>query len=148
MRKRALAILRAAPKYVLIVLAALVALYLGAVFFTSHDYGIRLPGEYELVHFYSGGNAIVEGLSDIVVGMNVDRYDVVDYLVVGHVSAQTVSYAPEPEVPGYFIVDTKNGKIDKGMTRGEYTAALRDHGIANSPKLKRGNKIRAYLSRL
>lgn len=103
------------------------------------DYQIRLPGGYYLTRVYAGAFLISfrgqDGQSpygEVVVNATVDRYEVLDGLVVGHVSTLDYMSPEEKEVskPGYFIVNTKTHEVKQGLDKKAWLDALQVQGIS------------------
>ena len=118
------------------------------VFPGFHDYRIALPGGYQLIRPYSGGNCIADPQSRVLIGANVDGYRVVKRLVIGHVSPIHPFVDWPKEATGYFVLDTDTGKMQKDMARADWVSALRARGVRAEPSLKRPNKVFAWLSRI
>lgn len=147
--------MRVAKKYVRYGLILLAFPIMGALLMLLmtpglHDFCIKLPNGYELFRPYVQGNCIVDSESSVVIGEFVDRYRVIKHLVVGHVSPG-LSYPgdTEPqEATGYFILDTKTGNIEKGMTKRKWMSSLKARGILSTPKLWKPNILLAWLSKI
>lgn len=115
-----------------------------------HDFRITLPNGYQLIRPSAQGNYIADPKSWGIIGPYVDRYRVVKHLVVGHVSPRPVfrGDTQPQEATGYFILDTKTGSIEKGMTKTKWTSTLKTKGVLSPPKLRRPNIFLAWLSKI
>lgn len=106
------------------------------------DYAIVLPGGYELWRVHSGAVLLIEPRNRLVVIMpNIDGYSVCRPLLVGHVSAAGLpADESKDSVPGYFLVDTRRGKVRQGLTEREWLTALRQYGIHSKPRLRKPSR--------
>lgn len=95
------------------------------------DYAVPLPNGYELVRL-AGSTIVLDkpGLDCRLVGPTVDGYCVYGDIVVGHVSRDDSLRDIRPSVPGYFLVDTKQGTAFQGLGEAEWLKTLKKHGIA------------------
>ncbi len=118
-------------------LLALVALFTTGCW----DYEIALPHGWKLSQWSAGENVVLKpapGSSRIatLVGPTVDRYQVVEHFVLGHVDAlpDAVHYGFRSS-PGYFIVDTATNRVWQGLDELAWRQQLRELGIAEEPQL-------------
>lgn len=96
-----------------------------------------LPGGYKLMSYWGGDATSIIGWSPdppVYVGPGVDGYQVIAGIAVGHVSCSIDGGRCEP---GYFVLDTRTGKVQQGLGRAAWLKALRNVGIAAEPKLHR-----------
>lgn len=113
------------------------------------DYQIRLPGGHYLARVYAGAFLIVKdrdgrGLGgDVVVNASVDSYQVLDGLIVGHVSTLDYMSPEEKEVskPGYFILNAKTHEVKEGLDKKAWLDALRALGVNNGPRLSKPSRF-------
>jgi hypothetical protein len=113
------------------------------------DYNIRLPGGYSLARVYAGAFLIFRdrdgrGLGgDVVVNATVDSYQVLDGLVVGHVSTLDYMSPEEKEVskPGYFILNTKTHKAKQGLDKKAWLDSLKVQGVSSEPSLSKPSRF-------
>ena len=112
-----------------------ILLFCGAIWLVRQGWGsvIGLPNGYQLIILSSNTVALTDRTTHGGVEPNVDGYAVIDPIVVGHV-APASGYA---SVPGYFIVNTSNGKMRLGLSRSEWEASLRGNGINYAVNLHR-----------
>ena len=117
------------------------------------DYRISLPGGYSLVRVYSGAYLISFRGGDgrrlsgeIVIDIGVDRYLVLDHLVVGRVS-KLDSVIPEDEVEsvaGYFILNTRTHGLVQGLNRNTWLTTLQSLGVKDLPRLQKPSRLDSY----
>lgn len=110
------------------------------------DYTIPLPGNYELVRVYAGTVVLCDPENHVILDPNVDGYAICGDLILGHVSKH-----PAPEyrsLVGYFVVNTKSGEKATGLSKSDYLAELRRHGIRGAPALHRPSRWRAIVEYL
>lgn len=133
-----------------IVRSLVLILTLGLGITACGDYQIRLPGGYYLTRVYARAFLISYSGSDgqntsgeVVVNATVDRYKVLDSLVVGHVS--TLDYmSPEEKAaskPGYFIVNTKTHEVKQGLDKKTWLASLQSFGFTGEPDLSKPSRF-------
>lgn len=114
------------------------------------DYEIRLPGGYYLVRVYAGAYIISfrgqDGQSrtdEVVVNATVDSYQVLDGLIVGHVSTLDYMSPEEKEVskPGYFILNTKTHEVKQGLDKKAWLDSLNALGVSSVPRLDKPSRF-------
>ncbi len=105
------------------------------------DYGIRLPGNYELVRIYASAVLISHPDDGVVIGAHIDGYKVLDPLVVGHVSL--AEHEPERgySKPGYFILNTKTHEVREALDKAGWLATLQALGIEEEPGLDKPSRF-------
>jgi len=88
------------------------------------DYEIPLPNGYILARISPGEFVIVApDRRHIVVGPTVDEYAVMGDVVVGHVRASNGKQS-------YFIIDSRNVKVDDGLSREDWIRKLAMYRIS------------------
>ncbi len=114
------------------------------------DYQIRLPGGYYLTRVYAGAFLISfrdqDGqrlYGDVVVNATVDSYQVLDNLVIGHVSILDYMSPEEKEVskPGYFILNTKTHDVKQGLDKKAWLDSLQAQGVSSEPSLGKPSRF-------
>ena len=112
-----------------------------AACFGCGDYEVALPNGYKLVRM--GRNKVVILLPDFAgtaISPTVRQYAVLSDVVTGYAEPPPPSLNPgseEPELKGYFVVDTASGKTWVGLERATWLERLREFGISDEPKLIR-----------
>lgn len=124
-----------------------IVLILPVMFFLCYtlfgsDYSIPLPSGYKLSRVYAGAVMLCGTEHDVLLCPNVDLYDVRAHIVIGHVSTEGLSeHAARESIPGYFVLDTKKGVLNKGLSKDEWLQLLRKYGVASRPVLHRPSRF-------
>lgn len=77
-----------------------------------------------------------------------DSYQTTKDFVIGHVSREKSTDNDDKEPTGYFILDTKSGEVEKGMTKDVFMSSLNKKGIHTDLKLKQPDIALALLSKI
>lgn len=118
------------------------------------DWDVPLPGGYKLWSSYS--NCVIlsgpqpygmEWEGPQTVGPNVDLYQVVGHIVVGHVSFDGLDPKARGDTEGYFIVNTRTHEIRQGFDEGSWMRALSRYGIKEKPHMHRPTGLDKLLRR-
>lgn len=108
------------------------------------DYSVHLPGGYSLVRVY-GGAVLIAGdyIRGVVIDPNVDSYEVLEGIIVGHVNTHDHLTAEDKEAskPGYFILNTKTHEVKQGLDKKAWLDSLRVLGIASEPSLSKPSRF-------
>lgn len=128
-------------KYLLFLSAFVFLLLIAFVFFYfrfSGDWGVNLPGGYSLSSIYGGAVEILDSNKNVVIFPNIETYKVYKdkQLITGYVSnADLPPTDSANSIPGYFILNTKNGTIRQGLSEKVWLDSLRGYGITEKPRL-------------
>ena len=106
------------------------------------DYSVGLPRGYTLIRVYSGAVLIANPSHEIIISPNIDKYEVIGNIVIGHVSREGLpSNEAADSVPGFFILDVRNGTIQQGLTEQAWLLALNKLGITERPNLHKPSRF-------
>lgn len=130
--------------FLVISIIFIIFLFLFMLYFLSPglgDFTKELPNGYKLERTNSETVFIAGKDSWAVIGANIDGYRVINNFVIGHISK---SQLPDESISekkiGYFILDTKTGDIEKGMSKIKWDLSLRKKGIINTQLLRSPTK--------
>lgn len=115
---------------------AIVTLIACFMFVSCGDYIVKLPNDYSLVQVYPGSIHLYKNSIGIIIYSNVDKYAVLNNIIVGHVSLADNEPKKEYCKPGYFIVEMKNNIILQGMTKQDWLDSLRVKNVNEEPIMK------------
>ncbi len=132
-------------KYMLYLVASALLLTVALAFLYFRfggDWGVSLPGGYSLSSVYPGAVQIFGPSPNkrLIVFANIQAYRVYENMgiVTGHVSNAGL---PPPDsaasIPGYFILNTRNGTILKGLLEKTWLDSLKRYGIMKKPSLRK-----------
>lgn len=98
--------------------------------------GAPLPGGYAI--FFAGGDDV--GLvrppkGEILVGPKLVRIGNSGALIFGEVQAKAARSNAESEIPGFFILDSATGAIERGLSREDWLKKLQKTGLQGEPEL-------------
>jgi hypothetical protein len=105
------------------------------------DYSIRLPGGYCLVRIYAGAVLISHGEKGVAIDANIDGYEVIGDLVVGHVIAADLPPEKTFSKPGYFILNTKSNEITQGLDKKVWLDSVQALGVHGEPRLSKPSRF-------
>ena len=121
--------------FFLTVLGILGILVLGAIGLL--DYSVQLPSGYSLDRIYSNAILITgPPYGDIAIHANVDKYQVIGSLILGHVTQAERSPEKELSRPGYFLIDTKTKTIVEGLNEQDWLNYIKKAGINEKTNLR------------
>jgi hypothetical protein len=98
------------------------------------DYERVLFNGYRVFRANSSQVSIVDGSRNIIVGPSVTQYSHQDPLIFGEVD--TSNWELISDEPGFFLLNTKSGSVEKGLEKAEWIRSLRKVGIENVPRLR------------
>lgn len=106
------------------------------------DYRISLPNSYTLVRVNAAEILISNHKRSLVIYPNIDKYQIYDNYIVGHVSIPDLppSHTGDSK-PGYFIINTQTHKIYEGLEKQEWVHLLHELNITTSEKLHRPSRF-------
>ncbi|GAB4270744.1 MAG: hypothetical protein Kow0029_07810 [Candidatus Rifleibacteriota bacterium] len=108
------------------------------------DYSVQLPNGYSLDRIYSHANLITgPPYGDIAIHANVDKYQVIGDLILGHVTQAERSPEKELSRPGYFFIDTKTKTVIEGLNEQEWLNHIEKAGVKEKPNLKAPSRFDA-----
>jgi hypothetical protein len=93
------------------------------------DFVVALPNGYQIVRDKTEAPTLVKKKGGKVVPGPVASYSVIRDVVVGMVQA-----TPQ-EKPAYFVLNTRSGEVDKGLTEAAYNERLKALNLPASPEL-------------
>lgn len=105
------------------------------------DYSVSLPNGYTLVSVYSGAVLINHRNEGIAVEANIDGYQVIGDLVVGHSIGAELLPEKDLSKPGYFILDTRTHKVIQALDRTAWLSNLTRLGISKVPVLNKPSRF-------
>lgn len=108
------------------------------------DYSVQLPSGYSLDRIYSNANLITgPPYGDIAIHANVDKYQVIGDLILGHVAQAERSPEKELSRPGYFLIDTKTKTLIEGLDEPDWLNHVKKAGIKEKPNLRAPSRFDA-----
>ena len=123
---------------------------IGLHFFSgSGDYAVELPGGYRLIRTNASTVAIWSppvqrefgGVGeDCVVPPTVTRIAVRGPLAFGLVETNPSSDPGHEPAPGYFVLDTQDGKVLLKLDKEKWLEALKEHGLSEEPELEKPSR--------
>jgi len=113
-----------------------------------NDYSVPLPNGYELVRTNAPSIFIfrpyrVEGIvvkNSAVVPPKITALGVFDDIVFGKTEDSPEADDWGPASPGFFILDTKNHKVQLGLDKGEWLESLQKEGVTEEPSLEKPSR--------
>ena len=105
------------------------------------DYSVNLPNGYTLVSVYSGAILINHPHEGIAVEANIDSYQVIGDLVVGHSTSAELLPEKGFSKPGYFILDTRTRKVLQALDRTTWLSNLAKLGVSEVPVLNKPSRF-------
>jgi hypothetical protein len=103
---------------------------------TACNKGTPLPGGYAI--FIPAGDdsmMLVDGKRMGVAGAALTQIGNSGALFFGEVQATPRRSAADSETPGFFILDSATGTIERGLSRGDWLKKLRKAGLQGEPEL-------------
>jgi len=115
-----------------------------------NDYSAQLPNGYELVRTnapsififrpYSANGMVVE--NSCVVPPKIVGLDVYGHIVFGETEDSPGADDWGPGAPGFFILDTKNHKVQLGLDKDAWLSSLKAFGVSKKPSLRSPGSFR------
>jgi hypothetical protein len=97
--------------------------------------GDPLPGGYAI--FFAGGDDVSlvrPPRGDILVGPELVQIGNSATLIFGQVQAKATRSNAESEIPGFFILDSTTGAIERGLSREDWLQKLQKAGVQGEPE--------------
>lgn len=109
------------------------------------DYSIQLPSNYSLDRIYSNSFLITgPPYGGLAIHANVDRYQVMGDLILGHVSQAERSPEKELSRPGYFFIDIKTKTVIEGLNEQDWLKHIKKSDINEKPNLRAPSRFDAF----
>lgn len=108
---------------------------LSLLFLTACRKGDPLPGGYAI--FFAGGDDVSlvrPPNGDIFVGPKLIQIGNSGTLIFGNVQAKATRSNAESEIPGFFILDSTTGAIERGLSREDWLKKLQKAGLQGEPE--------------
>lgn len=114
------------------------------------DYRVELPNGYYLVRTSATSILMVTtgrtGKNVIVIDPHISRYRVLDgekgHIIVGYVKPTNIGLKYTiTTIGGYFVLNAKTRDLRQGLSKEEWRAALRQHGVRAEPKMKKPSRF-------
>ena len=119
----------------LVVIITLMLIY-GVSF--GMDFSVVLPDNYMLAEV-SGSTIGIAHNGAVVIWPDVDGYRLMQFIIVGHTSIAENQLLPSK--PGYFLIETKSGKVYEGLEKSAWLSILRKRNIVSIPVLHRPSRF-------
>lgn len=119
----------------IIVATAYLCLFCIGCTFRQGDYEVALPNGYKLARIYENGLLVADASNSVILHPNVEKYTVLENFVVGVCGRSRFPSSQEPF--GYFIIDTKTGEVQSGLSDVDFQAVINTCcGLSEIPDLR------------
>jgi hypothetical protein len=105
------------------------------LFLTGCNKGAPLPGGYAIFIASSSEILLVDKQSGGVAGANLVQIGNSGALIFGEVQPMPGRPATDSDTPGFFILDSTTGAIEKGLSRQDWLKKLQKAGVPGEPDL-------------
>jgi hypothetical protein len=108
---------------------------LSLLLLTACNKGAPLPGGYAV--FIASGSEIllVDKQRSGVAGANLVQIGNSGVLIFGEIQVMARRPAADSDTPGFFILDSSTGAIEKGLSREDWLKKLQKAGLQGAPEL-------------
>lgn len=110
-------------------------LLLKLLFLTACNKGAPLPGGYAIFIASSAEILLVDKQSRGVAGANVVKIGNSGSMIFGEVQLMPRRPAKDSDTPGFFILDSTRGAVEKGLSREDWLKKLQEAGVQGEPEL-------------
>jgi len=105
------------------------------LFLTGCKKGAPLPGGYAIFIASSSEILLVDKQSGGVAGANLVKIGNSGALIFGEIQLMPRRPAKDSDTPGFFILDSTTGAIEKGLSREDWLKRLQKAGLQGEPEL-------------
>jgi hypothetical protein len=102
---------------------------------TGCNKGAPLPGGYAIFIASGEETLLVDKQSGGVAGANLVQIGNSGALIFGEIQLMPARPAKDSDTPGFFILDSTTGAIEKGLSREDWLKKLQKAGIQGEPDL-------------
>lgn len=102
---------------------------------TGCNKGAPLPGGYAIFIASGEETLLVDKQSGGVAGANLVRIGNSGTLIFGEIQLMPRRPAKDSDIPGFFILDSTTGAIEKGLSREDWLKKLQKAGVQGEPDL-------------